>query len=75
MMIMGEPQMFVVAEQLPPSPFEDEKSFSVTVFAIDWIGSEFQPVGRTVTIKKFPATKGIMELEICPIEYWKDSKG
>jgi hypothetical protein len=73
--VMEEPQMFVVAEQLPQSPYEDEENFQMFVFAIDWDGNEFQPVGRLVVIKKFAATKGIMELEVCPVEYWKDSKG
>jgi hypothetical protein len=75
MTVMEEPQMFVVADQLPQSPYADEETFRMFVFAIDWDGNEFQPVGRLVVIKKFTATKGIMELEVCPVEYWKDSKG
>jgi hypothetical protein len=76
--VMEEPQMLVVADQLPPPLFpgdDDDDTFQMYVVAIDWDGSEFQPVGRTVKFRKFPATKSIQELEVCPLEYWKDPKG
>ena len=68
---MDDVQVSIVA---PGSPGSTEK-YELELWSIDYDGTQFQCLQKSVSIKSFKGTKSITDLDVFPLKYWAGADG